>query len=149
MLKVDDIKRVHLELSSICNARCAGCPRNLFGYPYNNGYIERNLTLKEVKHIFKDIIKQLEMVRVNGNFGDFVSNNESPEIFKWMLEQNTHLLIKVSTNGSAQSKAFWRSLGKLGMLKQGKLLFITKSSSIIFVTGKPFQNNCHDFYFTK
>lgn len=112
MLKLSEIKRVHLEISSVCNARCPGCPRSLFGYPHNNGYIEHNMTLNEAKVIFKDIIKQLTHVRINGNFGDAVSNNDTPAIVEWMFEQNPSLYIQISTNGSAQNAKFWERLGK-------------------------------------
>lgn len=115
MFKVSDIKRVHLEISSVCNARCPGCPRNLFGYPFNNGYIEHNMSLNEAKTIFKDIIKQLTYIRINGNFGDAVSNNSTPDIVEWMLKENSGLNIVISTNGSAQNKRFWERLGKTGI----------------------------------
>lgn len=116
MLKVSEIKRVHLEISSICNARCPGCPRNLFGYPFNNGYIEHNMTLDEAKAIFKDIIKQLDFIRINGNFGDAVANNATPDIVEWMIEQNPGLHVVISTNGSAQTSQFWQRLGKAGIV---------------------------------
>lgn len=115
MLEVSDIKSVHLEISSICNARCPGCPRNLFGYPFNNGYIEHNMTLAEAQSIFKDIIKQLTYVRINGNFGDAVANNNTPAIVEWMLDMNPLLRITISTNGSAQNKQFWERLGNAGI----------------------------------
>ena len=51
MIKYADIRHVELELSSHCNARCPLCPRNLFGYTYNTGYIVKHLTLNEVKTI--------------------------------------------------------------------------------------------------
>jgi len=115
MFKVSDIKRVNIEISSVCNARCPGCPRNLFGYPFNNGYIEHNMSLDEAKTIFKDIIKQLTHVSINGNFGDAVSNNNTPDIVEWMLRKNPNLSITISTNGSAQNKMFWERLGKTGI----------------------------------
>lgn len=116
MFKVSDIKCVHLEISSICNARCPGCPRNVFGYPFNNGYIEHNMTLDEAKVIFKDIIKQLTHISINGNFGDAVANNATPDIVEWMLSQNPGLHINISTNGSAQTTRFWQRLGEVGVV---------------------------------
>lgn len=116
MLQLNEIKRIHLELSSLCNARCPGCPRNFYGYPYNDGYIERNLTLNEIKIIFKDnFLNQIEKIRINGNFGDFVMNPESAIIIEWILHQNKNINIDVSTNGSARTKEFWEKLGNLGI----------------------------------
>ena len=48
MYKIQDITRLHLEVSTLCNARCPQCPRNFRGYPYNDGYPETNLTLEQV-----------------------------------------------------------------------------------------------------
>jgi sulfatase maturation enzyme AslB (radical SAM superfamily) len=117
MYSFNEIKRVHLELSSLCNARCPGCPRNFYGYPFNDGYIERNLSLRDIQQIFTDsFLQQLIHIRINGNFGDFVSNNESLDIVKWLLSKNRNLEIRVSTNGSAQNKKFWQELGKTGII---------------------------------
>jgi len=117
MIKYNEIESVHLELSSICNANCPGCPRNYFGYPYNDGYVEKNLTLRNVQAIFRDLdfLRQLKRIRVEGNFGDFVSNNETVEIIKWMLSINPNLKIRAVTNGSAQKLSFWKELGELGI----------------------------------
>ena len=117
MIKYNEIESVHLELSSMCNANCPGCPRNYYGYPYNDGYVEKNLTLRNVQAIFRDLdfLRQLKRIRVEGNFGDFVSNNESIEIFEWLLSVNPELKIHAVTNGSAQKLSFWKRLGELGI----------------------------------
>ena len=116
MIKIDEIESVHIELSSMCNANCPGCPRNYYGYPYNDGYVERNLSLSNVQAIFDfAFLKQLKRLRVEGNFGDFVSNNETVNIFKWMLSINPDLNIRAVTNGSAQKLSFWKELGELGI----------------------------------
>jgi sulfatase maturation enzyme AslB (radical SAM superfamily) len=74
------------------------------------------LSLSEIQQIFTDdFLQQIEKIRINGNFGDFVSNNESPEIVKWLLSKNKNLEIRVSTNGSAQNEKFWKELGKTGI----------------------------------
>ena len=44
---VEDIRQVHLEISSECNATCPQCPRNLCGYPHNDGYEEHSMTVAE------------------------------------------------------------------------------------------------------
>lgn len=114
MIKFNEIKCVHLEMSSLCNARCPQCPRNFYGYPFNNGYPEVNLTLENAKKIFApSFLKQLEIIWVNGNFGDFVMNPESIEIFEYFRKINSSLDLQVSTNGSARDKQFWINLAKL------------------------------------
>ncbi|SVB29002.1 uncharacterized protein METZ01_LOCUS181856, partial [marine metagenome] len=113
MYKLSDIRDIHLEISSLCNARCPLCPRNFHGYPYNDGYIERNLTLDDVEKIFKPtFLSHIDSMEINGNFGDFVMNPESIDIVRYFNEYNID--IQISTNASARPKNFWKELGELG-----------------------------------
>jgi MoaA/NifB/PqqE/SkfB family radical SAM enzyme len=114
MYQLEDIRHVHLEISSRCNASCPLCPRNLHGYPYNDGYVEKDLTLQEVKKIFPiKFVKQLNNLLINGNFGDIVMNPESVDIIKYFRTHNPNLLIDISTNGGARNKQFWKDLAAL------------------------------------
>lgn len=111
-----EIKHVHLELSSLCNARCPYCARNAQGYPYNFGYKETNLSLEDVKKIFSpEFINNLNEVLINGNYGDFVMNPESVEIIDYFLDHNPGMKILVNTNGSARDADFWQRLGEMGI----------------------------------
>ena len=114
MIQLEKIQHLHMEFSSLCNARCPLCPRNLFGYPYNSGYEETSLSLGLMQKSFNpDFIKQLNMILVNGNFGDFTSNLESLNILKYFKQHNPNLFIQISTNGSARNTQFWSELGNL------------------------------------
>ena len=114
MYNLSEIRHLHLEISSKCNARCPLCPRNLHGYPYNDGYIEKNITLFEIKKIFSvDFIQQLDEILINGNFGDIVMNPEAVNIIKYFRKYNTRAQIQISTNGGARNKKFWQSLAEL------------------------------------
>ena len=113
MISYDQIREVHLEISSLCNARCPLCPRNFRGYPYNDGYVEANLTLDNAKHIFTStFLKQLNRININGNFGDAVMNPETPDIIEYFRSQNKNLIINISTNASARDKSFWQRLAQ-------------------------------------
>ena len=105
------IKHVHLEISSFCNAACPFCPRNLLGFPYNEGYTEKNLTRSEAQRIFvPEFLLQLDSILINGNFGDIVMNPESADILEYFRHTNHGIKIDVSTNGSARSSKFWTKL---------------------------------------
>ena len=47
MLTLDEIRHVHVELTSRCNARCPMCMRNYRGGEYNAGYPVTELTLEQ------------------------------------------------------------------------------------------------------
>jgi MoaA/NifB/PqqE/SkfB family radical SAM enzyme len=113
MINYEDIRDVHLEISSLCNANCPWCPRTFWGYPYNGGYPEVNLSLESAKKIFTtDFLQQLTSIYINGNFGDLVMNPESPDIVDYFFSINPKLEIRASTNGSARDKHFWTQLAQ-------------------------------------
>jgi hypothetical protein len=113
MIDYQDIRDVHLEISSLCNASCAWCPRTFWGYPYNGGYPELNLTLPQAKTIFlPSFLQQLTSIRINGNFGDIVMNPEGADIVDYFFSVNPDLQISISTNGGARNKEFWQQLAK-------------------------------------
>ena len=110
----DQIRHLHLEISSLCNAACPLCPRNFNGYAYNSGYKEHNMTLAEAQKIFPvDFVKQLEVVVINGNFGDAVMNPDTVSIVRYFKEHNPTLHINISTNGGARDRGFWKELAVL------------------------------------
>jgi MoaA/NifB/PqqE/SkfB family radical SAM enzyme len=113
MIAYQDIRDVHLEISSLCNASCPWCPRTFWGYPHNSGYPETNLSFSQARHIFQpEFLQQLTSIRINGNFGDIVMNPEGPDIVEYFFKQNSKLQITVSTNGAARDRQFWTRLAK-------------------------------------
>lgn len=113
MIDFKDIRDVHLEIATLCNARCPWCPRNFWGFPFNGGYPEIYLTLDQAKQIFKiDFLQQLDSIRINGNFGDIVMNPEGQDIVSYFRESSQNLQISINTNGGARKKEFWQSLAK-------------------------------------
>lgn len=117
MISYQSIRDVHLEPSTICNARCPLCVRNANGYPKNFGYPEIHMTLENLKKIFpEDFISQLDSLTVCGNFGDFVANPEALELITWFRNCNKRLQISISTNAGARNEKFWKSLAKLNVI---------------------------------
>lgn len=114
MIEYANIRDVHLEISTLCNAACPLCPRNFRGYPYNDGYPELNFALSHAHKIFDtEFLKQLTGIRINGNYGDIVMNPEAVEIVRYFRKHNKTLAIDISTNGSARNQNFWQNLAEL------------------------------------
>lgn len=114
MYSIQDIRHVHLEISSRCNASCPLCPRNFYGYPYNDGYIEHDMTLAEVQKIFPlEFLAQLSRIDINGNFGDAVMNPETIDIVEYFRSCNQEMLICISSNAGARNQRFWKDLARL------------------------------------
>jgi MoaA/NifB/PqqE/SkfB family radical SAM enzyme len=112
---IDQIQHLHLEISSLCNAACPLCPRNFWGYEYNTGYKEHNMTLAEAQRIFPiEFVKQLKHLVINGNFGDAVMNPDTVPIVNYFKSHNPEMHINISTNGGARDAKFWRALAAEG-----------------------------------
>lgn len=113
MIGYTDIKQVHLEISTRCNAVCPDCPRNFRGVDILDTYPVCDMKLEQVKQIFpREFIQQLTTLLINGNHGDFVTATDGLEIVEYFINANPEIQIEISTNGSARPK-IWEPLGKL------------------------------------
>jgi len=113
MIKINQVEEIHLELTTLCNARCPLCVRNANGYPHNFGYPETSLSLEQVKQIFSvDFIRQLRLIDFCGNFGDFIMAPDAADIVEYFRSVNPTTTITINTNGSARDREFWTRVGR-------------------------------------
>lgn len=114
MLKLSEIRRVHIELTTRCNARCPMCMRNYRGYNYNSGYPDTELYFADIVHIFKKpLLDQLAQnttygANFNGNLGDFAVSRDGVEIANYFAAAGVR--VNINTNGSSRSPAWWARL---------------------------------------
>ena len=112
MIKYHQIKQVHLEISSRCNAVCPSCPRNFHGVEVVDNYPVCDLRLDQIKKIFPlEFLQQIDSILINGNYGDFVTARDALGVIEYFYQANPKLRVEISTNGSAQPK-IWSDLGK-------------------------------------
>jgi MoaA/NifB/PqqE/SkfB family radical SAM enzyme len=114
MIQYENIRSVHLEISTRCNASCPECPRNFRGV--NNiidTYPLTDMSLDQFQKIFpRDFISQLNEFYINGNHGDFVTARDGLNIVKYIKQVNPKIYLKISTNASARPE-IWSELGAL------------------------------------
>jgi MoaA/NifB/PqqE/SkfB family radical SAM enzyme len=114
MIDYDNIRHVHLEISTRCNAACPDCPRNFRGVDVIDNYPITEMTLEQVKQIFpEEFIRQLYTFLINGNYGDFITARDGLKIVEYIRQVNPKCMIEISTNASGKPK-IWESLGRLG-----------------------------------
>tara|TARA_R110000796_G_scaffold134749_1_gene250570 strand:- start:917 stop:1762 length:846 start_codon:yes stop_codon:yes gene_type:complete len=103
-----NIKWLHVEPSSKCNAWCPGCPRNNNGYGLAPGLVEEDLSPDRFKEILSEFT-ELHAIQLCGNFGDPLASKHVDKIIDMSLQHATKL--QIHTNGSLKSKTWWRELG--------------------------------------
>lgn len=116
MIDYNKIRRVRIELSTRCNSICPDCPRNLRGVEILDdvSFPVTQLYLDDIKKILpSDFINQLNIVSIDGNFGDFVTARDALEIVQYIKSCKETIKIEVSTNASARPD-IWEPLGSLG-----------------------------------
>lgn len=113
MIDYKNIRSVHLEISTRCNASCPDCPRNFRGVNVLDTYPIRDMSLIEFKQIFTEtFLQQLDDFLINGNHGDFVTATDGLAIVEYIRLVNPTLQIRISTNASAKPN-IWQRLGEL------------------------------------
>lgn len=109
--RLADVRRLHVELTSACNARCPQCPRNLDGGPVNPALPVVQLRSREVEAMLPaDFRAQLRHVRFCGNYGDPVMAHDLPSVCALFREANPAVKITIHTNGGLRDVAWWRRL---------------------------------------
>lgn len=114
MYRYDEIKSIHFEISSMCQASCPMCARNQNGGSINPLITETNLDFKTYKKIIpENFLKQLESISMCGNFGDPILNNDIKKIIKYTADINPEIKIDIHTNGSLRNTSWWRDFAKI------------------------------------
>lgn len=106
-IEITDIKWLHVELSSKCNAWCPACPRNNNGYGIANNLIEQDLSVDRLEEILS-LLPNLHAVQFCGNFGDpIIAHNILDAI---NISKKYSKKIQIHTNGGLRNTNWWKNL---------------------------------------
>ena len=99
MYKYNEIRQIHIEISTLCQASCPMCARNNHGGLPNPKLIENNMDLNFYKNtITPSLLTQLGSISMCGNFGDPIMNNDLIPMIRYTVEQNPNIDIHIHTN---------------------------------------------------
>jgi MoaA/NifB/PqqE/SkfB family radical SAM enzyme len=114
MYAYDDLREVHLELTTRCNASCPQCPRNLSGGEVNPALPMAELSLEDVRRILPtEFVRRLRKLYACGNYGDPMVAKDTLDVFLHLRGENPAMELGMFTNGSGRTRAFWEGLAKV------------------------------------
>ena len=106
------IEHVHLELTTLCNARCPMCRRTAFGEVAPDLALVE-LTVPELRIIFPvEFLQKIRQIDLCGVLGDPVVARSLTPALAWFTGANPHLAIELYTNGALRSARWWRELAR-------------------------------------
>jgi len=114
MFRFDDLKSIHLEITSNCQASCPMCARNHHGGLPNPLLKINEWSLEEYKTIInQEIISTVDKIYFCGNFGDPILNNFLIDMCEYTSNLNPNIHIAIHTNGGARNHEWWERLAKV------------------------------------
>lgn len=106
----ETVKVLHIEPTRKCNAKCPMCARFLGSSPNVAPWVkEEDINIEKLSPLLEKL--NLEKIDINGNYGDIVMHYNPKELIE-TCSKNTKTL-GIHTNGAAQSRDFWKYIGKL------------------------------------
>lgn len=123
MFDFSELKDIHFEITSRCQASCPMCIRNYHSGIKNPLLRLTDWSLQDFKNIATtEVLTQITGYYMCGNFGDPIINDNLIEMVEYSVSVNPKLNIRIHTNGSARTTKWWADLAK-AMPKTHKVIF--------------------------
>ncbi len=136
---LENVKEIHIEPTSLCNAECPMCARNVYGQMLNPYIKLKSLPLQWFKeNITVKQIKTLEKIFFCGTVGDPASAPELIEIVKYFKQHNPDIVVGLNSNGGLKTREWWK---RLGDVLQGNLDFCVLSIDGLEDTNHVYRRN--------
>ena len=136
---LDNVKEIHIEPTSLCNAECPMCARNVYGSMLNPYIRLKSLPLKWFHdNISPEQIKKLHKIFFCGNVGDPASSPDLLDIISYFKTHNKDLVVGLNSNGGLKTTTWW---SKLGHLLDGKFDYCVFSIDGLQDTNHVYRRN--------
>ena len=108
------IGRLHIELTTRCNASCPACSRNFGGGPVVPDLELTELRLEDIKNFIPvTFAKNISAINFCGNLGDPGVALDLLPILEYFQQHSTkNIAQQLRTNGGMRTPAYWKEIGK-------------------------------------
>lgn len=108
----DKFFEIQIENSSICNAACPQCVREIT--PDDKGWLQETYLETDFFNLIPDYVYQeSKIIFFCGNIGDPCAAPNFLDVCRLIRKKNSEITIKISTNGGLRSPEFWKELAKI------------------------------------
>ena len=113
MFNLNDIKVLHIETTTACNAACPQCSRSDPAL-FNKKTDIVTLDVPTCETLFdKKFIRNLEKISLTGAFGDPAASKTTIPIFKFFRKNNPIISLGMTSNGGVRNKNWWIELANI------------------------------------
>lgn len=113
-LDLEKIKEIHIEPTSLCNAECPQCARNINGAGLNPNIKLGSLDLDFFQSSFDhDNIANIHKIFFCGNVGDPCATPDLLKICAYLKHIKKDITLGINTNGSLKTKEWFKELGNI------------------------------------
>jgi MoaA/NifB/PqqE/SkfB family radical SAM enzyme len=113
-MDLSNIKEIHIEPTSLCNAECPQCARNILGTGLNPNIQLGSLSIDWFKETFtRDNIANIDKIFFCGNVGDPCATPDLLKIVAYLKSIKPHIVLGANTNGSLKTRIWFKELGHL------------------------------------
>ena len=104
MFKYENITRVEVELTTICQAACPQCPRNMYGGKVIDNLPIQSWTIDQFMTVFTaDVLHHIKMIYFCGTYGDPLACKDLVSICEYTKQVAPDIRIGLHTNGGLSS----------------------------------------------
>lgn len=113
MFDFSELRTLHIELTSRCQASCPMCARNYHGGKKNANLPLDEISLGDFKQIVnQEVLDQVGYIYFCGNYGDPIISNDLIDIVDYCRSHKETIQLGIHTNGSARTTDWWRRLAR-------------------------------------
>lgn len=113
-MDLTNIKEIHIEPTSLCNAECPQCARNILGEGLNPNIQLGSLNLDFFERNFNENnIKNINKIFFCGNVGDPCATPDLLKILQYLKIIKPSIVLGLNTNASLKRPEWFAQLGKI------------------------------------
>lgn len=114
MFNYNTIDEYQIEITSLCNAACPQCPRNLNGIGVNPYMPVTSISRETLDRAFPaDLVKRLRQIFFCGSYGDPIVHPDLLNILRDFRKKNPTVWLYLHTNGGTRDTAWWEELAHI------------------------------------